>query len=111
MEIYFLDEKGTVSGAEKAVEERENKDVGAPSGMAKDANPLLKTILTDISRNTLEDYQYESYLACRRVMEAFGQMTGYPPAQPRHQERQLRRTEELPHARRASGNRLHHEQG
>jgi N-acetylmuramoyl-L-alanine amidase len=76
-EVYYLDEKGTVTGAEKSVEERENKDVGAPEGMARGANPLLKTILTDISRNKLEDFQYESYLVCRRIMESFSQLPGY----------------------------------
>jgi N-acetylmuramoyl-L-alanine amidase len=77
MEIYYLDEKGTVAGAEKAVQERENLDVGGNSKSRKGTPPLLKTILTDLERRNLEDWQYESWVMCKRVEESFQDLPFY----------------------------------
>lgn len=77
VEIYYLNEKGTVTGAEKALQDRENMDVGAGGSVAKGAAPLLKKILTDLERGKLEDWQYESYLACKHFMDSFNRMGYY----------------------------------
>jgi N-acetylmuramoyl-L-alanine amidase len=74
VEIFYLSEKGTVDGAAKAVEERENTDIGASSAASKGSTPLVKRILTDLERGKLEEWQYESYLACKRIIETFQQL-------------------------------------
>lgn len=77
VEIYFLDEKGTVSGAAKAVAERENMEVGKTTGVSKGTAPLLKSILTDLERGKLEDWQYESWVICKRLQESLQDVPYY----------------------------------
>jgi N-acetylmuramoyl-L-alanine amidase len=76
MEVYYLNDRGTVTGAAKAVEERENRDFG------EDANPfaagtLVRAILTDMERRKLADFRYESYNFCRAVEASLIQMPYY----------------------------------
>jgi N-acetylmuramoyl-L-alanine amidase len=66
MEVYYLNDRGTVTGAAKAVEERENRDIG------DDENPiavgtLVRAILTDMERRKLADFRYESYNFSRMI--------------------------------------------
>ncbi len=74
VEIYYLNEKGTVSGAEKALQDRENMDLGGTTS-ATEGTPLLKKILTDLERGRLEDWQYESYLACKHFIDSLNRMS------------------------------------
>ena len=67
-EIYYLNEKGAASAAIKALEEKENRDIGTP--IRKDGQSILEGILTDINRNTLENMKYESQLLCRHIERA-----------------------------------------
>lgn len=72
MEVYYLNEKGTVDGAVRAVEERENKEVG--DATKKSGNSVINSILTDLERAKLRDWQYESYVFCKRIEQSMLQM-------------------------------------
>lgn len=71
-EIYYLDEKGAASAAIKALEEKENREIGTP--IRKHGQSILEGILTDINRNTLENMKYESQLLCRHIERALTKM-------------------------------------
>ncbi len=64
-EVYYLDQKGAATAAAKAVEERENKEVGTPT--RKHSKSLLDGILTDISRGQLDNMKVESQLFCQHL--------------------------------------------
>lgn len=68
MEVYFLNQKGTVDAAVREVEDKENRDVG----ISKDSGgkSLLTSLLTDLEQRKLEDWQYESYIFCRRLEQS-----------------------------------------
>lgn len=71
VEFFYLNEKGTATGAERAIAERENQEFGISSPKTKGSTPLLRSILTDLERDKLVDWQYESYLICKKFHESF----------------------------------------
>ncbi|MCX7017930.1 MAG: N-acetylmuramoyl-L-alanine amidase [Candidatus Sumerlaeota bacterium] len=77
IELFFLNDKGTVDGAVKAVEERENADGSRSDSSLKGAPPLLKTLLTDFQHASLENMQYESYLVGQKIENSFRTMAYY----------------------------------
>jgi N-acetylmuramoyl-L-alanine amidase len=66
MEVYYLNDRGTVTGAVRAVEERENRDYGVDSEPIA-AGSLVRAILTDMERRKLADFRFESYNFCRAI--------------------------------------------
>lgn len=68
VEVFFLNEQGKVTGALKALEERENKDVGTSKLPSRSQQPMVKAILRELQEDKLEDWKYESYLFCRTLM-------------------------------------------
>jgi N-acetylmuramoyl-L-alanine amidase len=64
MELYFMSDKATVDGAIKAVEERENKEVG---NAGKGGSSLLKSLITEYEKEGLREWQYESSVFCRHM--------------------------------------------
>ncbi|MGI8908653.1 MAG: N-acetylmuramoyl-L-alanine amidase family protein [Candidatus Sumerlaeaceae bacterium] len=68
LEVYFMNDKATVDGAARAVEERENVEVG--SATKKNGNSLLKELMTGYERDRLLDWQYESSAFCRHLEQA-----------------------------------------
>ncbi len=68
MEVFFLNQKGTVDAAVREIEEKENSEVGI-SGSAG-GKSLLTSLLTDLEQRKLEDWQYESYIFCRRLEQS-----------------------------------------
>lgn len=73
VEFYYLNEKG-VDNAVKAVEDRENRDSGE-SASGDGQNSLLKSILTDLKKGKLEDWQYEGYVVCKKLLDSFQYLT------------------------------------
>ncbi len=73
MEIFYLSEKGADDAAAKAVAERENLDVLANGSATRAGTPLLAQLLTDLERQRLESWQYESYVVCTRILNSFQQ--------------------------------------
>lgn len=73
MEVFYLSEKGADDAAAKAVAERENIDVLAGGKTSRGTPPLLAQVLTDLERQRLESWQYESYIVCTRVLQSFQQ--------------------------------------
>lgn len=70
MEMYYLSTEGTVSGAIKEIEAKENRDVGLPSRGAGEGT-LVKKLLTEWEKSKLESMQYESYVGCLKLHESF----------------------------------------
>lgn len=68
MEVFFLNQKGTVDAAVREIEEKENKEVGISSDSG--SKSLLTSLLTDLEQRKLEDWQYESYIFCRRLEQS-----------------------------------------
>lgn len=68
MEVYFLNQKGTVDAAVREIEAKENRDVGISQSAG--GNSILKSLLTDFEKDKLEDWQYESYIFCRRLEQS-----------------------------------------
>ncbi|MGB9692566.1 MAG: N-acetylmuramoyl-L-alanine amidase family protein [Candidatus Sumerlaeaceae bacterium] len=73
MEIFYLSEKGADDAAAKAVAERENLDVLTGGSATRAGTPLLAQVLTDLERQKLESWQYESYVVCTRILSSFQQ--------------------------------------
>lgn len=73
LEVFYLSEKGADDAAAKAVAERENLDVLSNGMQTRGATPLLAQVLTDLERQRLESWQYESYVVCTRIMSSFQQ--------------------------------------
>jgi N-acetylmuramoyl-L-alanine amidase len=67
MEVYFLNEKGTVDAAVREKEKMENRDVGLGS---RNNNSLLDNLLTSMQKDLLQDWQYESYILCRKIEQS-----------------------------------------
>ncbi len=73
IEFFYLSTRGAEDAAAKAVAERENLDIGvAGAGTRKEA-PLITKLLTDLERQRLESWQYESYVVCARLLNSFQQ--------------------------------------
>lgn len=70
-EIYYLNERGTSSGAAKALEDRENREMGADA--RPKASSILGSILTDEGKGNLEKWKYEGYVLCRHLEQALCQ--------------------------------------
>ncbi len=68
MEVYFLNQKGTVDAAVRQIEEKENRDVGVSDESS--GQSLLNTMMTEMKKQKLEDWQYESYIFCRRLEQS-----------------------------------------
>jgi len=68
MEVFFLNEKGTIDAAVREIEAKENRDIG----VSKDSGgkSLLTELMTDLEQLRLEDWQYESYIFCRRLEQS-----------------------------------------
>ncbi|MBX7244315.1 MAG: N-acetylmuramoyl-L-alanine amidase [Candidatus Sumerlaeaceae bacterium] len=70
VEIYFLSEKGTQDAAIKALESKENVEIGDANFFKRGSAPIVMNILADIEKGELEKQQYESYLVCKQMMSA-----------------------------------------
>lgn len=68
MEVFFLNTKGTVDAAVREIEEKENSEVGISSNSG--GKSLLSLMMTDLERDKLSDWQYESYIFCRRLEQS-----------------------------------------
>lgn len=68
MEVYFLNQKGTVDAAVREIEEKENRDVGLENNSRNKS--LLTTVMTDLEQGRLLDWQYESYIFCKRLEQS-----------------------------------------
>jgi N-acetylmuramoyl-L-alanine amidase len=73
MEVFYLSTQGAEDAAAKSVAERENIDVTANGAATRGAAPLIAQVLTDLERQRLESWQYESYVVCTRVMNSVAQ--------------------------------------
>lgn len=68
MEVFFLNQKGTVDAAVREIEEKENSEVGISSSAG--GKSLLSSMLTELEQVKLQDWQYESYIFCRRLEQS-----------------------------------------
>jgi len=68
MEVYFLNQKGTVDAAVREIEEKENREVGLKSGGK--GKSMLTNVLTALEQGKLEDWQLESYIFCKRLEQS-----------------------------------------
>jgi N-acetylmuramoyl-L-alanine amidase len=71
VEMYYLSAQGTVRGAMKEIEAKENRDVGLPASRSTGDTPLVKKLMTEWEKSKLESMQYESYVACTKFNESF----------------------------------------
>lgn len=72
-EIFYLSEKGADDAAARAVAERENIDILTNGKTASSNAPLLAQVLTDLERQRLENWQYESYLVSSHIVRSLQQ--------------------------------------
>ncbi len=68
MEVFFLNEKGTVDAAVREIEEKENREVGINSSGGNKS--FLTELMTDLRQDRLQDWQYESYIFCKRLEQS-----------------------------------------
>jgi len=68
MEVFYLDQKGTTDAAVRALEEKENKEVGLDDKVA--ANTIVKGLLTDLQKANLKTWQFESYVFCKHIIQS-----------------------------------------
>lgn len=69
MEVFFLNQKGTVDAAVREIEEKENREVGLENN--RGSKSLLTTVMTGLEQGRLLDWQYESYIFCKRLEQSF----------------------------------------
>lgn len=74
VEVFFLTERGSSDAAVQSVEKRENFEVGDHSFFGRSGQPLLKTILTDLEKGTLDTLKYESYEVAKKIIESLQQI-------------------------------------
>lgn len=67
-EIYYLNEKGAATAAAKALEEKENRDVGNPT--SKHTKSIVEGLLSDLHRGKMENMKHESQLLCQHIKQA-----------------------------------------
>jgi N-acetylmuramoyl-L-alanine amidase len=72
-EVFYLSQKGADDAAAKAVAERENIDVLSNGMETRHDAPLLAQVLTDLERQKLESWQYESYVVADRILQSLQQ--------------------------------------
>lgn len=73
VELFYLNEQG-VEGAVKAVEQRENREIGEFATNNRGELPLVRSILSDMERRALDLWKYESAIVCNKLQASLQQL-------------------------------------